>query len=159
MAHGVMSGARAKLGFWDSTSGQVRYVGIYSSVSYNYSLDQAPVYILGKYAAASIDTVAADVCHVSCSGWRIVNHGPMAEGRFPRLDQLANAGYLSLAITDRQSDTIIANISQLRPVGYSGGFSMRTLATVDMTYVGILVSDETAPDNDEGADAMSLPQD
>src|ERR1019366_955596 len=149
MAFGVMSGARAKLGFWDSTTNSVKYIGIYSSVSYNYSIDVQPVYILGRFSAASIDNVSVDTIHMACSGWRVVNHGPMAEGMFPRLDSLAKAGYLSMAITDRQSDTIIANVTKVRPVNYSGGFTMRTLATVDMSYMGILLSDESAPDNDE----------
>jgi len=159
MATGIMNGARAKVGFWDSTTSSIRFIGIYSSISYNYSLDQQGAFILGRYSAASIDTVAADLVHISASGFRVVNHGPMVEGHFPRLDQLAKAGYLSLAVMDRQSDTIVANITNVRPMSYSSGFTMRTLSTVDMTYVGILVSDESAPDNDEDATAMRLPQD
>jgi hypothetical protein len=159
MAFGVMSGARAKLGFYDSDTNSTIFVGIYSSVSYNYSIDSQGVWIIGRYSAASIDNVSVDLVHVSTSGWRVVNHGPMAEGRFPRLDQLAKAGYLSMAVMDRQSDTIIANITQLRPLSYSSGFTMRTLSTVDMSYSGILISDETAKDNDEDPSAMRLPQD
>jgi hypothetical protein len=159
MAFGVMSGARAKLGFYDSNTKDTVFLGIYSSVSYNYSIDVQPVYILGSYSAASLDNVSMDTIHLSCSGWRVVNHGPMAEAKFPRLDQLANAGYLSMAIFDRQSDLCIANVTKVRPVGFSGGFTMRTLATVDMTYMGILLSDETAKDNDESPSSMRLPQD
>ena len=128
-------------------------------MSYNYSIDVQPIFLLGRYSAASLDNVSVDTVHISCSGWRVVNHGPMAEGHFPRLDQLAKAGYLSLQILDRQSDTTIASITSVRPASYSAGFTMRTLSTIDMSYVGILVSDETAKDNDEDALAMSLPQD
>lgn len=159
MAFGVMSGARAKLGFYDRDTQSTIFVGIYNSVSYNYSIDAQGVWILGRYSAASIDNVSVDLVHISTSGWRVINHGPMAEGRFPRLDQLAKAGYLSMAIFDRQTDLPIANITQVRPLGYSSGFTMRTLSTVDMTYSGILISDETAKDNDEDASAMTLPTD
>ena len=159
MAFGVMSGARAKLGFYNSDTQSVTYIGIYSSVSYNYGIDVQACYLLGRYSAASLENVSVDTVHISASGYRIVNHGPMAEGHFPRLDQLAQAGYLSMVIVDRQSDTIVANITQVKPVNYSGGFTMRTLASIDMTYMGILVSDETAKDNDEAPSAMRLPTD
>ena len=156
---GVMSGARAKLGFLDPRTGKPVYIGIYTDVSYTYDIDVQPAYILGRYSAASLDNVAMNTVHVTCNGWRVVDHGPMAEGNFPRLDELAQAGYLSIAIEDRQSGKTIAIIEKVRPMSFSGGFSLRTLAQINMTYVGILLSDETAETNYEDATAMELPQD
>ncbi len=119
---------------------------------------------LSRYSAASIDPVALEVCNITATGWRVLNHGPFAQdgGNFTKLQNLIDAGYLTFQIYDRQKDasgkeTLMAKITKVRPVSAGGGFSMRQLSTVSYTYVGILMSDETA-DNSEAPGSMDLPQ-
>jgi hypothetical protein len=107
--------------------------------------------------------VALEVVSISATGWRVLNHGPFAKdgGNFTQLKNLIDAGYLSFKIYDRQKnakgeETMMASITQVRPVSAGGGFSMRQLSTVSYSYVGILMSDETA-DNAEAPGSMNLP--
>ena len=151
----VLSGARAKLGFYDGK--QVNFVGIFSDVSYGVTYDVQPAWILGRYSAAELDTTAQEVVHITANGFRIVDHGWFADAQFPRLDQLMAANYMVLSILDRQTGTEIARIDKVRPVAATGGFSARQLSTSTHTYMGILISDETATDNTEAPSAMELP--
>jgi hypothetical protein len=151
----VLSGARAKLGFYDGN--QVNYVGIFSDVSYGVTYDVQPAYILGRYSAAEIDYLAMEVVHVTANGFRIVDHGWFLDGKFPSLSQLMDANYLTMSCLDRQTNKEIARIDFVRPVSATGGFSARQMATSTHTYMGILVSDESNPNNTEAPSAMSLP--
>jgi hypothetical protein len=155
MAFGVLHGARARLGFYDGNT--FNPVGIFSDVSWSVNLDVQGAWILGRYTAAATEYVAQDLVHVNATGYRIVDHSWYADAKFPKLAQLANAGYLTLNLQDRQSLTDIGTISKLRPASASVGFSPRSLSAVTHTYIGILYSDETAKDNDEDATAMRLP--
>jgi hypothetical protein len=156
----VISGARAMVSIAQGDA--FTPIGIYSDVSYSYNIDQQPVYILGRYSAASIDPVALEVCSISATGWRVLDHGPFAVegGNFTKLQNLVDAGYLTFRIFDRQlrngKPTMMAEITKVRPTSAGGGFSMRQLSSVSYGYVGILMSDETA-DNSEAPGAMDLP--
>jgi hypothetical protein len=151
----VLSGARAKLGFFDGN--QVTYVGIFSDISYGVTYDVQPAWILGRYSAAELDYTAMEVVHVTANGYRIVDHGWFRDAQFPSLNQLMSFGYLTLSVLDRQTNKEIARIDQVKPVGATGGYSARQLSTSTHTYYGLLVSDESQPDNTESAGAMSLP--
>jgi hypothetical protein len=151
----VLSGARAKLGFYDGN--QVNYVGIFSDCSYGVTYDCQPAFILGRYSAAELDYTAMEVVHITANGFRIVDHGWWADANFPSLSQLMSANYMTMSILDRQTLKEIARIDQVRPVAATGGFSARQLSTSTHTYMGLLISDESQPDNVEAAGAMSLP--
>lgn len=151
----VLSGARAKLGFYDGN--QVSYVGIFSDVSYGVTYDVQPAYILGRYSAAELDYLAMEVVHISANGFRIVDHGWFQDGKFPALSQLMDANYLTMSCLDRQTGKEVARIDFVRPVSATGGFSARQMASTTHTYMGILCSDESNPDNTEAPSAMSLP--
>ena len=164
---GVLHGARAKLGFYENatvdsignlTGGSFTPIGIFSDVSWSVNLDVQGAWILGRYTAAATEYVAQDLVHVNATGYRIVNHSWYQDAKFPRLKDLATAGYLTLHLEDRQSRLSIGTISRLRPSSASVGFSPRSLSAVTHTYVGIYYSDESTPDgNPEAADAMYLP--
>jgi hypothetical protein len=155
MAFGVLHGARAKLGFYDGTN--FNPVGIFSDVSWSVAYDVQGAWILGRYTAAATEYVAQDLVHVNATGYRIVNHSWYSDAQFPKLYNLATAGYLTMQLEDRQSGATIGKISKLRPATASVGFSPRALSAVTHTYIGILYSDETALDNDEAVGAMTLP--
>lgn len=151
----VLSGARAKLGFYNGN--QVNYVGIFSDISYGVTYDVLPAFILGRYSASELDYTAMEVVHITANGFRIVDHGWFADAQFPSLSQLMFANYLTMSVLDRQTGTEIARIDSVRPVGATGGFTARQLSTSTHSYMGLLVSDESQPDNNEYQGAMSLP--
>ena len=86
-----------------------------------------------------------------------IDHGWFADAQFPSLSQLMFANYMTLSVMDRQSKKEMARIDFVRPEAATGGFSARQLSTSTHTYMGLLVSDESNPDNTEGPGAMSLP--
>ena len=151
----VLSGARAKLGFYDGNT--VNYVGIFSDVSYGVTYDVQPAYILGRYSAAELDYTAMEVVHITANGFRIVNHGWFKDALFPSLNQLMTANYLTMSCLDRQTGKEVARIDFVRPVSATGGFSARQLSTSTHSYMGILCADESKPDNNESPGAMNLP--
>jgi hypothetical protein len=157
----TMNGARAKLGIYDPSTGQTRYIGIFQNVSYGLTFQAEPVYILGKFAAAEIDYTSQDVVQITASGWRVIEHGPHVEAGVPRLQDLLSHEYLELAISDRQreaqgKDGRIAKFRNVRPVGYSTQISARQLEEVTVNFVAILVDDESTTNN-EHPSAMQLP--
>ncbi len=156
----VVSGARCKvyIGASGSTDTQnSQPVGIFNSISYGLTYDALPVFILGRYSAAEIDYTAQDVIGITCSGWRVVNHGAHADGQLPKLQDLLNADYISMIVEDRKTGAKLASITSVRPTGYSTTISARQLEEITVNFVGILVSDETA-ENDEAAGSTDLPQ-
>jgi hypothetical protein len=155
MAAKVMSGARAVMGFYNGS--KFNAVGIFSDASYGVTYDVQPAWILGRYSAASLDYTAMEVVHVTANGYRIIDHGWFNDAQFPSLSQLMAHEYMTLQIIDRQTEKMVARIDYVRPVGATGGFSARQLSTSTHTYQGILVSDESQPDNNESPGAMELP--
>jgi hypothetical protein len=151
----VLSGARAKLGFYDGN--QVKYVGIFSDVSYGCTYDVQPAWILGRYSAAELDYTAQEICHITANGYRVVGHGWWADAGFPSLSQLMSHNYMTMSVLDRQTGAEIARIDSVRPVAATGGFSARQLSTSTHTYQGLLVNDESQPNNTESPGAMFLP--
>lgn len=153
----VMSGARAKFGIVDPATGIARYVGIFNNVSYGLTYDAQPAYILGRFQPAEIDYTAQEPVNITCSGWRVIDHGPHADANVPLLGQLLTHEYLTLTIVDRQNPTRnIATFKQVRPTGYSTTISARNLEEVTVTFVGIIVDDETSDSKGGNADATAL---
>jgi len=158
----VVSGARCKVFIGGSgkpgDTSSMTLVGIFNSVSFGLGYGAQPVYILGRYSPAEIDYTDQDVVGITCTGWRVVGHGPHADGKVPMLQNLLHHDYISLAVHDRATGKLIASISSVRPTGYSTTISNRQLEEITVNFVGIMISDETA-DNDESAGASDLPQD
>ena len=150
----VMSGARAKLGFYDGNT--PTFVGIFADVSYGVTYTVEPAYILGSYAATDLDYTSMEPVHIQATGFRVVGHGWFADARFPSLSELMFVDYLTMSIYDRQGDTEVARINKVRPASAAGGFSAKMLSTSTHSYIGLLVSDESQPDNYDG-NAMTLP--
>ncbi len=156
MSTGVLSGPRAKLGIIDASNKVARYFGIYESVSYGLTYDLAPVFILGRWTAASLDYTAVEPVQITCTGWRVVGHGPHTDGGMPAVQNLLTAQYLILVITDRKTQATVATISDVRATSFSTGVAARQLSQLTVTYMGIIVSDEST-DNAEPASSTFLP--
>ncbi len=157
----IMSGARAKVSFYDRTTGEAKAVGIFHSINYGVVYDTAPAYILGRFSAAEIDYTAAEIVSITCSGWRVLNHGWHDDGRLPRVQDLLFAEELEMLVTDRATEALggeprVALIKNVRAVSGSGGYNARQLSEATFSYVGILVDDESGS-NHEHPTATDLP--
>lgn len=157
----VMTGARGKLGIYDPSTNEVSVMGIFSSVSYGLQYDVQPAYILGRYSPAALEYTSQEPVNVTCSGWRVIGHGPHRDGKVPRLQELLTHEYLELAVIDRQletgsADARIGKIRGLRPTGYTTGLTARQLEEMTTTYVGLLIDDESTT-NVEGPGSTELP--
>ncbi len=157
----VMSGPRALVGAYDPATGKSRIIGLFSSVSYNLSYETQDANILGAYAPVEIDYVGQNVVSITCSGYRVIDHGAHAEAGVPKLQDLLTHEYLEMTIIDRQSqnagkDGRIAKFRRVRPVGYSSGMSARNLTEMTVNFVAINVDDESTT-NQESAGAGQLP--
>lgn len=146
----VMHGARAQL----IVDGKP--VGIFSDCSWGLRYDAQPVYILGRFSPAEIGYTAQEAVQVTARGFRIIDHGPHADAALPKLQDLLNHQDIVLTIHDRQSCKTLATVTGCRPVGYETSVSSRALQEMSVTFMGLLVSDETAT-NAENADARDLP--
>ena len=154
----IMTGARAKLQIYDANTGLFKPIGIYSNVEYSVQYGAEPAFILGRVSAAAIDYTFQDIVHVTATGWRVVNHSWWADGHFPTLDKVLKSDYLSMVIMDYVTGAKLLQVEQLRALSASGAMSPKLLSSVSMHYVGITISDETAQNNVESAQSMSLPQ-
>jgi hypothetical protein len=146
----VMHGARAQLIIDGKT------IGIFSDCSWGLRYDAQPVYILGRFSPAEIGYTAQEAVQVTARGFRILDHGPHADAAVPKLQDLLNHNDITLAIYDRQNDQKIATISGCRPVGYETSVSSRALQEMSVTFMGLLVDDESAT-NAETVGATDLP--
>ena len=123
-------------------------MGIFTNVSYAMSYDTADLYILGRYSAGAIEYTGAEVVTITCTGWRAITRGPYVVAGVPRLQDLLQSDYLSLALIDRQlestgADGRIATFSNVRATGFSTGVASRAAADVTVTFKAILLSDES----------------
>lgn len=151
----TMHGARAQL----IIDGQL--VGIFTSFSYGLQYDTQDVYILGRLSAAEIVYTAQETVNCTASGFRIVNAGPHTGAKVPKLQDLLNHEYITLAVFDRQVPAgspprPIALIQDVRPTGYSTTINARQLEEVSVSFKGILCSDESGPSS-EPANSVNLP--
>jgi hypothetical protein len=147
----VMHGARAQL----YIDGKV--VGVFSDCSWGLRYDAQPVYILGRFSPAEIGYTAQEAVQVTARGFRILDNGPHVTAKVPKLQDLLRHQDISLSIHDRQSGTLIATVTGCRPVGYETSVSSRALQEMSVTFMGLMVSDESTNDMAENLDASNLP--
>lgn len=159
-APNIISGARCKLGFIDG-NGNANYVGIFSQVSLGLTYGVQPAYVLGRYGPASLEFTDQSPVQVNVSGWRVFGHGPHADGKIPLLKDLITFPSLVMVVVDRlHLDRPLHTISEIKPTGYTTTLSARDLESVQHSYLGIYVEDETSfanGGNVERADASRLP--
>jgi hypothetical protein len=79
----------------------------------------------------------------------------------PKLEDLLTSQYISLTLVDRQQEALgkdarIAKFEQVRMTGYSTTISARQTVEITCTFMAILVSDESA-NNNEHPSAATLP--
>lgn len=150
----VMTGARAKV-YVNNT-----LVGIFDSVSYAVNVGAEPNFILGRYSASEITHTSYEAVSVNCTGFRLIGNGGHVLPKVPKVQDLLNLEYVTLAIVDRQGGsediTNIATIVNCIPVSYSTGYQAKQVSRIQVTYLGTIASDEEGA-QDETAGAVSLP--
>jgi len=156
MAAKVVNGARCKVAISDPTTGQTKVVGIWNSFSYNVNYDTNPVFILGRYPAAELNTTGVEPVSITAGGWRVVDHDAFNEGRLTNVKDLLFQEYLTLTVVDRLTGKNIAVIKGCLPTGTSSTMSARQLTDSNNTYIGLLVDTETTV-NEPDATSADLP--
>jgi hypothetical protein len=140
----VVSGARALVQVFDGETPTT--IGIFSQVSYGITYEYGTAFVLGRYSAASIDYTSLDVVQMTCHGYRVVGHGWHEEARLPYLSDLMLPKVLKFQILDRATGAAVATITNVLATSASGGYTARQLSEMQVTYVGLLVTDESDPD-------------
>lgn len=149
-------GARAQVIVADPNTGESKIIGIFNQFSYGLTYDTADVFLLGRLSADEIVYTAQEVVGVTASGYRVIDAGPHLSAAVPQLDQLFTHEYIQLAVYDRQTNKLVAKISNVRPTGYSVSINARQLSDVSFQFKGLLVGDETF-DNNEPVGSTTLP--
>jgi len=158
----VMDGASAKFGIFDPQKNSVTYKGIVSSVSYGVTYDHQVAAILGRYTPAAIQHTAVEAVGIQATGWRTFEHGPHVEMSLPKVQELLLYEPIVLIVTDRRAEaqgnqnSRTAVIHSVIPVSYSTGFTAKNMAEMNVSYVGILIDDESSV-NVEHPTAMQFP--
>ena len=151
----TMHGARAKVYL------QGRLMGIFNQVSWSLTYNVAPVDILGRYNPAELVITHQEPVSVTCTGWRIIDHGPHqtlgdTDRVVPVLKDLLNHKDIKLTIIDRQTGRQILAVDQIRQNGYSSQINSRGLEEITVNLTGLTCEDETGGGTDAGA--AELPQ-
>jgi hypothetical protein len=152
----VMHGARAKVFIADPNTGIPQLIGIFSQISWGLSYDVQPVFILGRMGPDETVYTAQEPVSISCSGFRVVGAGAHRLAKMPNVRDLLTHEYLTISVSDRQSNREIAKFHSVRPVSYSTSLNARNIEEISVNYIGLLVDDEDTV-LAERADAAKLP--
>lgn len=152
----TVHGARCQVIIADPNTGTSGIVGLFNSISFNLSYDIQEVFLLGRFSAAETVYTAQETVKGSLSGFRVVGAGPHKGAHLPALQTLLTSEYLQLAVYDRQTNQLIATISDVRLSGVSTTINARSLEEMTLGFTGILVGDEDTQ-NAEPAGSSVLP--
>lgn len=152
----TVHGARCQVIIADPNTGTAQIVGLFNSLSYSLAYETQDVYLLGRLTADEIVYTAQDTVNVSASGFRVVGAGPHKGAHLPALQDLLTHEYLQLAVYDRQTNQLIAKISNVRPTSFGTTISARQLNEMSISFKGILVGDEDT-ENAEPVGSSTLP--
>ncbi len=138
----TLHGARCQL-FIDGA-----IVGLFNSVSYGVTYDAIPINVLGNFAASEILLAGMEPVSVTAGGFRVLDNGPYAAGKVPKLQDLLNVGEITLSLFDRQSGKFIMTVVGVKATGFSNSVSARGVMDLTVNFMGLRLSDETG-DQDE----------
>ena len=152
----VITGGRSVVSL-DNGSGPV-VIGIFDSCTISESITSEDIHLLGRYSPDEITLTAYNAVTVQCSGFRVYGYGVKALGQFPTLNQLLGLGPVTLTVADRENPTgaPMATVIGCLPDTNSNAFQSRATSKINITYKGLALTDESAP-NDSESGAVSLP--
>lgn len=142
----TITGARCKL----YINGQL--AGVFNQVSYGVQYGTADIYVLGRFNAGEIVYTDMSTVDVQVSGFRVLENGPFEIGSVPQLQELLNHEDIHLTLTDRQNaDKEFMTVTGVRPTGFNGSTSARSVHDLSVNFKGTLFSDESGDQDDVGA--------
>lgn len=152
----TMTGARALVSISNPTTGFNKVVGIFNNVSWGLQFDAQGVHILGRYSPAEIAYTGQEPIGITAQAWRVLDHGPHADGNMPHLQDLLRADYVQFTIVDRDTDETVAVIHDVRPTSFTTSLSERQLQSMQLTFLGLMASDESGAQSEDST-AADLP--
>jgi hypothetical protein len=152
----VITGGRSVVSIDGGNGPQV--IGIFDSCSISESISSEDIHLLGRYSPDEITLVSYNAVNVQCSGFRVYGFGVKALGQFPTLNQLLGLGPVTITVADRENPAgaPMATIIGCLPDTNSNNFQSRATSKINITYKGLALTDESAP-NDSESGAVSLP--
>lgn len=145
----VLTGPRAVV----SVDNQV--VGLFESCTYGTNIGTEPIHLLGRFGPDEITPTSYEAVTINCSGFRVVDQGVHQLPKMPRLQDLLSLGPVTISIRDRQTGDLIMTAIGCIPNSYSSGVNARATSRIQITYIGLKVTDESG--DQEEAGAVSLP--
>ena len=151
----VITGGRSVVSI-DQGNGPV-VIGNFDSCSISESISSEDIHLLGRFSPDEITLVSYNAVNVQCSGFRVYGFGVKILGAFPTLNALLGLGPVTITVADRENPSIpMATVIGCLPDTNSNNFQSRATSKINITYKGLAVTDESAP-NDSEAGAVSLP--
>lgn len=143
-------------------------IGIFNNIQYGVSYDLSPVFILGRLSAAELVYTGMEVINITASGFRVMDFGPFATvdndsgaSLVPKLQDVLQHEDIVLSVHDRSepdpAKSLIMEVTNVKPQGFSTGNGARTLQEMTVTFLGLHLSDESGPNNEDPT-AADLPQ-
>lgn len=155
----VFTGARAKVYVDDVL------VGIFDSCTYAVNIGAEPIHILGRYSPAEITQTSYEAVTANCSGFRVIGNGGHILPKVPKLQDLLQFEYVTLAMIDRQgantqgggnpNNEPVMTVQNCIPINYSTGANAKATSRIQITYLGTHASDESGSQDEGGA--VNLP--
>jgi len=151
MSGKVMTGARAVVFIDDPATNTSRAVGLFTDCSWGVTYGVDPIFVLGSYGPVESIYTSMDATTLTCSGYRVIDHGPHMDGGVPKLADLLHHEYISMSILDRQTNKTMAKFRSVRPTGYNTALAHRQPESCTVTFIALRVDDESVQ-NDETVD-------
>ena len=142
-------GARAKV-YVDN-----QLVGIFESCTLTNATGTEAIHLLGKYGPDEIVITSQEAVNINCSGFRLAGNGKHVLPKVPKVQDLLNFEPFTIAIVDRQTGQTLETVLGCVPNGNNTNYNAKATSRVNITYIGLLNSDESG--NQGEGDAVSLP--
>ena len=152
----ILSGARVVVKIALPGGGSPQTIGIFTRCSWQVNTPAEGAWILGRMSAAALEYTSYELVSISATGWRVIGQSAEQAAGMPKLQDMLDQGYLTFDIIDRQTDTLILHVENVRAVGYSGDFASKSLAEMPVSYLGIKAANESG-EQTEGPGATDLP--
>lgn len=145
----VVTGSRAKV-YIDN-----KLVGIFESCTISNTTGNEPIHLLGRFGPDEIAITSQEAVQVTCAGFRVVGNGKHVLPKYPKVQDLLNFQPFTLAVVDRQTGETMETVLGVVPSTNNTNYNARASSRVNISYIGILSSDESGDQSEAGA--VSLP--
>jgi hypothetical protein len=144
----TLTGSRAVV----SVDNQV--VGLFESCTYGSNIGTEPIHILGRFGPDEIAPTSYEAVTINCSGFRVVDQGVHQLPKMPKLQDLLGLGPITISIRDRQTGELIMTAIGCIPTSYNTGVNARATSRIQVTYVGLKLTDESGDQEESGATSL-----